>query len=84
MASRIYQVFLMGILCIASILASGSGAISVETPLKEEVCIEACGTSEICNDICRIKGFDGGACKQDKCCCKIHDWVIKVVYHTVK
>ncbi|CAL0302738.1 unnamed protein product [Lupinus luteus] len=77
MASRTYQAFLIGIVCIAFILTSGPTMVKAEVLKPTYVCELPCFggvlKESICNTVCLKKGYTkGGSCREGACCCKLN------------
>ncbi|CAL0302736.1 unnamed protein product [Lupinus luteus] len=74
MASRIYQAFVIGILCIALILTSGPTIVKAREAYHCEFpCLLIGGpvAEGLCNKRCLGEGMTrGGTCRNTFCCCR--------------
>ncbi|KAE9618048.1 putative knottin, scorpion toxin [Lupinus albus] len=68
MASRTYQPFLIGIICIALILTSGSTIVKARENFGT---LAECSDDTVCNELCAVAKFPkGGVCFEGSCLCK--------------
>ncbi|CAL0302739.1 unnamed protein product [Lupinus luteus] len=74
MASRNYQPFLIGILCIALILTSGPTIVKAREAYHCFIpCLLIGGplAEKLCNTLCLRDGMTrGGTCRNTFCCCR--------------
>ncbi|KEH22847.1 LCR [Medicago truncatula] len=76
MAKYISQYFLLGLLCIALVLASGPTPSLSNDPHIDQTdrpCIAAyhCSENGNCDKLCREIGYKGGDCNPGYCCCDV-------------
>ncbi|KAE9618047.1 putative knottin, scorpion toxin [Lupinus albus] len=75
MASRTYQLFLIGIICIALIVTSGPTMVkAIEAYVCKFPCFGGILKESICNKSCLKDGTKrGGTCRDNVCCCRLDE-----------